>query len=56
MEDYSASGKTDYDIKSYQLEKDALEIINTRLNKKYRSLKEINLAEILRVPSKHNEK
>jgi hypothetical protein len=56
MEDYNASGKTDYERKSYQLEKDALEIINSRLNKKYRSLKEINLAEILGAPSKHNEK
>jgi hypothetical protein len=55
MEDYNALGKTDYERKSYQLEKDALEIINTRLHKHYRSLKEINLAEILRAPSKHSE-
>lgn len=32
------------------LEKDALEIINKRYNMRYRSLKEINLAEILSAP------
>ncbi len=56
MEDYRTSDKTDNEFKTYQLEKDALEIINIRLNKQYRSLKEIDLAEILRVPSKHSVK
>jgi len=54
MKDCNTFDETDNEYKSYQLEKDALEIINTRLNKKYRSLKEINLVEVLRVPSKHN--
>jgi hypothetical protein len=55
MNDYKISQERENEIKSYQLEKDALEIINMRLNRKYRSLKEINLMEILNVPSKHNE-
>ncbi len=48
MEDAKKRLKDKPRAAEYQLEEDALQIIKTRHNIKYRSLKEINLAEFLR--------
>ncbi|HPQ43495.1 MAG TPA: hypothetical protein PKZ42_04635 [Syntrophales bacterium] len=46
--------KPESDVTYIQLEKDALDIINMRCHTRYRSLLEINLAEILNTIPKPN--
>jgi len=53
MNDDKAAEKPGSEVADCQLEKDALDIINTRYHTQYSSLKEIDLAEILSTPPKH---
>ncbi|MBN2538790.1 MAG: hypothetical protein JXB09_01935 [Deltaproteobacteria bacterium] len=53
MNDDKTTEKPGSEVACFQLEKDALDIINMRYQTQYRSLIEIDLAEILNTPPKH---
>ena len=52
MKDDKVVEKPGSEVTYFQLEKDALDIINMRYQTQYRSLIEIDLAEILSTPPK----
>ncbi|MDD5724101.1 MAG: hypothetical protein PHY29_10260 [Syntrophales bacterium] len=52
MNDDKAAEKPGSEAARCQLENDALDMINTRFQTQYSSLKEIDLAEILNTPPK----